>query len=241
MTESEKFRTERLVARPWQIEDLLLAMELWGDPAVTALIDSRGKLTNAQVGEKLRAEKDSMAKRTKHPRTPKPPIKEKRADQSIIPGLRPAQYQRIGQVIASWSNLEATRQQAIWTFLKLSDDDGRLVTGRMDARPKVEWLRALGERYLPEGKCAEAFFEALARISELQDDRNFIAHGVWGRLQPDDQAIAMSPRKDTAPGKIVGETFPDARMKAMIHDMSLADRAIRRALAQLSSLRDGPQ
>ena len=37
----------------------------------------------------------------------------------------------IGQVIASWSNLEATLQQAIWTFLKLSDDDGRLVTGRM--------------------------------------------------------------------------------------------------------------
>jgi RimJ/RimL family protein N-acetyltransferase len=27
-----------------------------GDPAVTALIDSRGKLTKAQVGEKLRAE-----------------------------------------------------------------------------------------------------------------------------------------------------------------------------------------
>ena len=56
MTETEKFRTERLVARSWQIEDLPLAMELWGDPAVTALIDSRGKLTNAQVGEKLRAE-----------------------------------------------------------------------------------------------------------------------------------------------------------------------------------------
>jgi RimJ/RimL family protein N-acetyltransferase len=30
--------------------------ELWGDPAVTALIASRGKLTDAQVGEKLRAE-----------------------------------------------------------------------------------------------------------------------------------------------------------------------------------------
>ena len=54
MRETEKFRTEHLVARPWQIEDLPLAMELWGDPAVTALIDSRGKLTNAQVGEKLR-------------------------------------------------------------------------------------------------------------------------------------------------------------------------------------------
>ena len=52
----EKFRTERLLARSWQIEDLPLAMELWGDPAVTALIDSRGKLTEAQVYEKLNAE-----------------------------------------------------------------------------------------------------------------------------------------------------------------------------------------
>jgi hypothetical protein len=34
MTETEKFRTERLVARPWRIEDLPLAMELWGDPAI---------------------------------------------------------------------------------------------------------------------------------------------------------------------------------------------------------------
>jgi ribosomal-protein-alanine N-acetyltransferase len=54
--EVEKFRTGRLVARSWQIEDLPLAMELWGDPAVTALIDSRGKLTEAQVQEKLYAE-----------------------------------------------------------------------------------------------------------------------------------------------------------------------------------------
>ena len=52
----EKFRTGRIVARSWHIEDLPLAMELWGDPAVTALIDSRGKLTEAQVQEKLYAE-----------------------------------------------------------------------------------------------------------------------------------------------------------------------------------------
>jgi ribosomal-protein-alanine N-acetyltransferase len=56
VTDTERFRTERLVARSWQIKDLPLAIELWGDPAVTALIDSRGKLSNAQVEEKLRAE-----------------------------------------------------------------------------------------------------------------------------------------------------------------------------------------
>jgi len=52
----ERFRTERLAARSWQIKDLPLAMELWGDPAVTTLIDCRGQLTEAQVQEKLRAE-----------------------------------------------------------------------------------------------------------------------------------------------------------------------------------------
>jgi ribosomal-protein-alanine N-acetyltransferase len=58
VTGGEKFRTERLAARSWQVEDLPFAMELWGDPAVTALIDSRGKLTEQQVQEKLSAEID---------------------------------------------------------------------------------------------------------------------------------------------------------------------------------------
>jgi len=56
VAETEKFRTKRLVARSWHPEDLPYAMQLWGDPAVTALIDSRGKLSEAQVEEKLRAE-----------------------------------------------------------------------------------------------------------------------------------------------------------------------------------------
>ena len=58
MTGTEKFRTERLVVRSWQIEDLSFAIELWGDPEVTALIDSRGQLTGQQVEEKLHAEID---------------------------------------------------------------------------------------------------------------------------------------------------------------------------------------
>jgi RimJ/RimL family protein N-acetyltransferase len=53
---TEKFRTKRLVARSWRAEDLPFAMELWGDPAVTALIDARGQLSEAQVEEKLRGE-----------------------------------------------------------------------------------------------------------------------------------------------------------------------------------------
>jgi len=46
------------MARSWRAGDLPLAMELWGDPAVMALIDARGQLTERQVEEKLRAEID---------------------------------------------------------------------------------------------------------------------------------------------------------------------------------------
>ena len=54
--ETEKYRTARLVARSCRADDLPFAMELWGDPAVMALIDARGQLTPAEVEEKLRAE-----------------------------------------------------------------------------------------------------------------------------------------------------------------------------------------
>jgi RimJ/RimL family protein N-acetyltransferase len=56
VSEAEKFRTSQLVARSWRPDDLPFAMELWGDPAVTALIDARGRLTAEQVAEKLGAE-----------------------------------------------------------------------------------------------------------------------------------------------------------------------------------------
>jgi [ribosomal protein S5]-alanine N-acetyltransferase len=52
----EKFGTARLVARSWRAGELPFAMELWGDPAVTALIDSRSRLTADEVEEKLHAE-----------------------------------------------------------------------------------------------------------------------------------------------------------------------------------------
>jgi len=41
--------TPRLGFRSWRPEDLELAMSLWGDPRVTALIDARGRLTRDQV------------------------------------------------------------------------------------------------------------------------------------------------------------------------------------------------
>jgi ribosomal-protein-alanine N-acetyltransferase len=48
--------TERLGFRLWREEDFELARGLWGDLAVTRLIDARGQLTDEQVRQKLRQE-----------------------------------------------------------------------------------------------------------------------------------------------------------------------------------------
>lgn len=48
--------TPRLGFRTWRPGDLDLAVSLWGDPAVMALIDKRGGLTREQVRERLERE-----------------------------------------------------------------------------------------------------------------------------------------------------------------------------------------
>lgn len=50
--------TARLTFRWWREDDEPLAMALWGDPRVTALIDARGALDPEAVRRKLRAEID---------------------------------------------------------------------------------------------------------------------------------------------------------------------------------------
>jgi RimJ/RimL family protein N-acetyltransferase len=48
--------TKRLGFRTWSHDDLHLALELWGDPRVTELIDARGALSADQVRDRLEQE-----------------------------------------------------------------------------------------------------------------------------------------------------------------------------------------
>ena len=57
IAESKYFlSSQRLGFRFWTQSDLSLACGLWGDPSVTRLIDTRGKLTDNQVKAKLARE-----------------------------------------------------------------------------------------------------------------------------------------------------------------------------------------
>jgi RimJ/RimL family protein N-acetyltransferase len=48
--------SERIGFRRWRVEDLALALDLWGDPRVMRYIDARGGLSEEQVRERLARE-----------------------------------------------------------------------------------------------------------------------------------------------------------------------------------------
>ncbi len=54
--------TERLHFAWWRLSDLGDACALWGDPRVTALIDKRERLPEAEVAQRLRTEIDNAAR-----------------------------------------------------------------------------------------------------------------------------------------------------------------------------------
>jgi hypothetical protein len=126
------------------------------------------------------------------------------------------QCELIGEFIANWSHLELTLERLIWHFLKLQPDDGRIITSTLDARPKVRMIRELAKRHIRHRAIREQLLEVITVIEELQGDRNFIAHGVWSTMMPDDIPMVLSLRVSAEPGHITSEIFPKERMETLI-------------------------
>ena len=145
----------------------------------------------------------------------KPPIQKPHPDQHVDPKISDEQIDLIGRVVISFSKLEAALEDTIWFFLKIDDEDGRIVTKRLDAETKIQLVRALATRHIANEEILSKLKEVLGLISELKDNRNFIIHGLWGTMMPDNVPVALSLRPKADPGVIVSETFPPERMKAI--------------------------
>lgn len=149
----------------------------------------------------------------------------------------------IGRVIFSWSLIENAMEDTIWHFLNISMDDGRVVTARLDAKHKLLILRGLGERYLDEAK--DDFMIILNRMLDLYEERNFIAHGFWGTLIPDEIPAAASlkikayPTQED-PSDIITETFPEGRMHGIINRMCVIMEWLEELMGALAALHNRP-
>lgn len=136
------------------------------------------------------------------------------------------QCELIGEFIANWSHLELTLERLIWHFLKLQPDDGRIITSTLDARPKVRMIRELAKRHIRHRAIREQLLEVITVIEELQGDRNFVAHGVWSTMMPDDIPMVLSLRVSAEPGHITSEIFPKERMETLIETTREIDAAL---------------
>ncbi|MEE9452752.1 MAG: hypothetical protein V3V13_00025 [Paracoccaceae bacterium] len=161
--------------------------------------------------------------------TQKPPVQKLHPDQHAIPDISDKQVELVGRTIVLWSKLEAALDDTIWLLLGIHDEDGKIITRRMGADAKIQMLRTLGERKISNQELLTSFNENLTLIGELKDGRNFIAHGVWGTLMPDNIPIALSLKPKSEIGEVVSESFPVERMEAIIS-------GIRRTLDQLVNL-----
>ena len=145
----------------------------------------------------------------------KPPVQKLRPNQYQNPAISDEQTRRIGQVIVVWSKLEAAMEDTIWMFLNLDDEDGKVVTNRLSTEAKVQLLRGLGSRHISDKALLDKFKETMKYVNELKEPRNFIAHGVWGTLMPDDIPVALSLKPKSDVGEVISETFSQERMEGI--------------------------
>ena len=151
----------------------------------------------------------------------KPPVQKLRPDQYHNPDISDEQTHRIGQVIVLWSKLEAAMEDTIWMFLDLNDEEGKVLTKRLGADAKVQLLRGIGSHLIPGKALLDKFNESMTYVLELKECRNFIAHGVWGTLMPDDIPVALSLKPKSEIGEVISETFPLQRMEGILHGIQL--------------------
>jgi hypothetical protein len=175
-------------------------------------------------------------------KTPKPPIN------PVRPKMKrgvPVSHERwIGRLILASGHAEAAMQDAIWNILNVPMEDGRILTARMNANTKLQWLRALAKRHL-HGDLLEELTKSLDRLEVCMDDRNFVVHGAWGtRIAATwgdgDVPIALSLREKSKPDEIIAETFPEDRMQQIVRDMTEAKDDLRAWSDRLLASRGKP-
>ena len=165
----------------------------------------------------------------------KPPIQKLGPNQHLDPKISDEQIDLIGRVVISFSKLEAALEDTIWFFLKIDEEDGRIVTKRLDAEFKIQMLRALAARHITDAGKLSEFNKLLTYIGEIKDGRNFIVHGVWATMMPDAVPVALSLKPKADPGVVVSESFPRDRMIALAAGNAAAIKKLVDLPAELGS------
>src|SRR5215469_2085624 len=116
-----------------------------------------------------------MTKARRRPIRRKPPIQPRRADQWAHSDVSIEQQQLIGLLVLNWSKLETDIDGAIWAFLDMDIDKGRIITTKLNTDVKIELLCALVNTYCA-GELLNDVLSVIDFIGGYKEDRNFVVH-----------------------------------------------------------------
>ena len=139
-------------------------------------------------------------------------------------GIGPVTEKLIGRFVVAWSRAEAVLGDLAWTILDVSEEDGRVVTSRVDASTRIDIVKAFAERYL-QGDDLEVVAKILHQAELCRDARNLIVHGSWGTLGGTSTPIVMTLKK-SQPDAVYTETFPNERLRSLIHNANVIRNAV---------------
>ena len=92
-------------------------------------------------------------------------------------------YKPIGQLIVRWGFTELYLQSIIWHVWGIKDPKvARLLTWNTNAVDKVKLFGALPPRWIKDQKQQKELKEIHAEAERLRQERNHLAHGVWGYI-----------------------------------------------------------
>ncbi|MBR1207095.1 MULTISPECIES: hypothetical protein [unclassified Bradyrhizobium] len=130
---------------------------------------------------------------------------------TLHPGLLRREVYDIGLIAIHWSYLEHTVESLIWAILEVKAPTGRALTADIQMRARMKMLRKLIDARHPP--MSEVFKNLQTTVQNLEQDRNLIVHGIWGRDYGSEPSATSLRRNSASPDLVYGEHFPRARMK----------------------------
>ena len=87
----------------------------------------------------------------------------------------------MGKVIVESASLEQILQLAIWQILKLPEEQGSHLTGRMHLDARADLFKKLALTVFTADEDKQAIEEVMSAIKDVIPKRNDVAHGLWWR------------------------------------------------------------
>jgi len=100
--------------------------------------------------------------------------------------IPPKFYKPLGQVIAGWNLTETLLASIIWHIHGITDPkQGRVFTYRPTAAEKLKMFAVSIIGFVDDAAMQRELTALKNRAYQMNDKRNLLAHGLWGRLRKD--------------------------------------------------------